>query len=143
MAEHAGALVAQVAQTTADQMGRAGDLTVRADDVRVPMLRDHLRQLVGELVENALTFSKPGSPVSLDLEARDGGSLLVVGDRGRGMTPEQARNLEHYAPLRRHQEQPGLGLGLAIVRRVAENHGGRLEIESEPAKGTTVRVYLP
>jgi two-component system, sensor histidine kinase and response regulator len=145
LAEQAGPLVAQVAQMKADQMARAQDLTVTTQDVRVPMVRDHLRQLVEELVENALTFSTPGSAVSLDLAAssRDAGSILTVRDAGRGMTAEQVRGLEHYAPLRRHQEQPGLGLGLAIVRRVAENHGGRVEIETRPEQGTTVRVHLP
>ena len=100
--------------------------------------------VVKELVENALKFSPAGSKVTVSARREDGACLLEVTDGGSGMTAEQLTAVQRPVPfLRRHQEQPGLGLGLAIVHRVAHLHGGDLSFVTEPGPGTRVRVRLP
>jgi signal transduction histidine kinase len=103
-----------------------------------------LTALVEELVENALIYSAAGTPVRVayDREA-EGWGVLSVSDRGRGMTPEQVQGLGTYVPTRRHEQEPGMGLGLAIVRRLVQMYAGKLAFETAPGTGTTVRVRLP
>jgi signal transduction histidine kinase len=69
--------------------------------------------------------------------------VLTVADLGRGMTPAHVDGLARAPFLRRHQEQPGLGLGLAIVRRLVNLHGGEVTFDTTPGRGTTVSVRLP
>ena len=70
--------------------------------------------------------------------------VLSVKDQGRGMTADQIAHLEAYRQFdRKIYQQPGLGLGLAIVQRLAELHGGEFKIESLPQQETIVCVSLP
>ncbi len=143
-ARHAGRLIEEVARAKAARMGRGGDLEVHVEDASLPILRDHLRPIVEELVENGLRFSPPGSPVRVTCTRDGDGALLSVSDVGRGMTAEQVAGLRHYGPsVRRHAEQPGFGLGLAIVHRLADINGGRVGVDTAPGRGTSVRVWLP
>ena len=69
---------------------------------------------------------------------------LIVTDAGRGMKPEHVSNIGAYVQFeRRIHEQQGSDLGLAIVSRLAELHGGHLSVSSQPGYGTTVTVQLP
>ncbi len=100
-----------------------------------------LYMLAQNLCVNAVRASAPGQEVVLTAFA-DGFS---VQDAGRGMTPEQcARACEPFykADKARTRSQGGAGLGLTLCARICAAHGGRLRIDSEPGKGTTVRVYL-
>ncbi|WAS86579.1 MULTISPECIES: sensor histidine kinase [unclassified Corallococcus] len=106
-----------------------------------------LEQLVTNLVENALRYSPPGTPVVLRVREEPDGVRMEVEDRGIGIPGEslpqlftpffRARNAaEHYAG--------GLGLGLAICREIVERHGGRIGARSDgPGKGTCFTVWLP
>jgi signal transduction histidine kinase len=70
--------------------------------------------------------------------------LLTVTDQGRGFSPEHILKVGAYMQFdRKMQEQQGLGLGLAIARRLTELHGGTLSIQSAAATGTTVQIRLP
>ena len=69
--------------------------------------------------------------------------MLTVADLGQGMTPAHVDGLARAPFLRRHHDQPGLGLGLAIVRRLAELHGGDVTFYTTPGRGTTVTVSVP
>lgn len=104
---------------------------------------DRLEQVVDNLVSNAIKFSAPGSPIELQVR-RDGGQLhVIVVDRGIGIPPVQQVRL--FEPFRRgdHPEVTGTGLGLYLGRALTEAMGGRLELVSSSAAGTTIRIVLP
>ncbi len=117
-----------------------------AEGVTVDGDEDRLRQVVGNLVGNALVHTPAGTPVSV--RVHNGGALAVVEvhDDGPGMTPDLAeRAFERFsrADASRSRNAGGSGLGLAIVRAIVVAHGGAVVLQSEPGAGTTVRVELP
>jgi heavy metal sensor kinase len=105
-----------------------------------------LGQLVGNLVDNALKFSSPGTPIALVTGAVDGMVTLEVADAGCGIAPEHLPRLfEPFYRIRPAQAPaaPGVGLGLAVVQRIARALGGRVTVQSEPARGSRFRLELP
>ncbi len=123
-------------QLTADV---APELELVADPGKV-------KQMLLNLVSNAIKFTPDGGQVTVAARARDGVVELRVSDTGIGIAPEDIGKLfEEFqqldsGPGRQHQ---GTGLGLALTRRFAELHGGRIEVESEVGKGSTFIVVLP
>src|SRR5690606_33191230 len=126
-------------------------LVVTGDDAR-------LRQIVGNLLGNALTHTPAGSPVAVRLRAEPGTGVVEVSDRGPGLTPEQAeRVFERFYRVDSARTRPlggpgaqgpgaplgGTGLGLAIVAALVAAHQGVVEVESTPGEGATFRVKLP
>ncbi|WP_433382419.1 HAMP domain-containing sensor histidine kinase [Streptosporangium sp. CA-115845] len=117
-------------------------LIVSGDEVR-------LRQVVGNLMTNALTHTPERTPVRVALSADDGMAVIEVADEGPGLTSEQCeRVFERFyrvdsARGRRAPEDGGSGLGLAIVAAMVEAHGGSVAVDSELGKGATFRVLLP
>jgi heavy metal sensor kinase len=121
---------------------RLGEL----DQVAVDGDPDRLKQLLLNLVDNALRYTPTGGVVTLDLERRDGEALLRVRDTGPGIPPEHlSRIFERFYRVDqpRSRKAGGTGLGLAICKWVAEAHGGRIEVESQPGAGSTFTVLLP
>ena len=113
-----------------------------------PVLADErkLRQIVMNLVGNAIKFNRRGGTVTVRLDAGPRGYAIAVADTGIGIAKEDipkalARFVQLEDQLSRKYE--GLGLGLPIVQALAAQHGGRLDIESTPGRGTTVTVTLP
>jgi two-component system phosphate regulon sensor histidine kinase PhoR len=108
--------------------------------------RAELLQLLDNLISNALRYGRPGTAVEVRL-ARDGDMVhLAVSDQGEGIAAEHIpRVTERFYRVDpgRSRALGGTGLGLSIVKHVVERHGGRLRIESEPGRGTTVHVLLP
>jgi two-component system OmpR family sensor kinase len=110
-----------------------------------------LRQVIGNLVTNALTHTPAGTPVRVRIGAGalDNGQpavLLDVADRGPGLTPEQAQRVfERFyrADAARTRVAGGSGLGLAIVASLVAAHGGDVGVKSAPGEGATFRVRLP
>jgi two-component system phosphate regulon sensor histidine kinase PhoR len=106
-----------------------------------------LEQLVRNLVDNALKYGEPGTPitVSIDRAERDM-ALLSVRDRGEGIPAEHLPHLTrrfYRTDPGRSRAAGGTGLGLAIVKHIVERHRGRLDITSRKGEGTTVTVRLP
>jgi signal transduction histidine kinase len=102
--------------------------------------RGKLGQVVINLVRNAAQASPPGGEILVEVDETAAGARLAVTDHGAGMTPEVLAHLgEPFFTTRPH----GLGLGWGIVRRIVEEHGGRLEVRSAPREGATVTVTLP
>jgi signal transduction histidine kinase len=119
----------------------------------VPVLQadgTRLVRLLGNLVSNAIRHSPEGEHVILSVDTTKGSGWveLSVQDRGPGMTEEERSRLfdRYYRGGDARTRDPAhkrTGLGLAIARAVAEAHEGRLEVESEPGKGTIMRLFLP
>ena len=105
-----------------------------------------LRSIVGNLVDNAVKYGKPGGFVQLSLVDEAGRAVLRVRDDGRGIPREQhAKVFDRFfrggGELTRNV--PGTGLGLAIVKRAVEIHGGEIRLHSDLGSGTTVEIRLP
>lgn len=129
------------ARRQADALGRRSDLKLKLTPCTVAMAEPHLAKLVAELVNNAFQFSPLHTPVHLQCQDDGHNFLLTVTDQGPGMTAEQINQaLQSETP---QMSPSGIGLGLPIVRRLVELHGGKLLIHGEPTKGTTLRVSLP
>lgn len=99
-----------------------------------------LSQVWLNIVDNAIKFSPNGGLIRVVMEQKDGAVVVSISDEGVGMDEETKRRaFESYFT---GNEKTGNGLGLSIVRRIVELHGGSVDIESEPGKGATFIVHL-
>jgi signal transduction histidine kinase len=120
---------------------------VRTPDDVVPVRCDPFRieQVITNLLSNAIKYSPAGSVVEVALDARAGELELSVTDHGIGIS--EADRLRLFEPFRRvgrsKEAVAGVGLGLFVVRKVVELHGGRIEVKSALGSGSTFRVFLP
>lgn len=115
-----------------------GDVAYRGD----PEL---MRRLVLNLLDNAIRYTPPGGKVSASLEAANGNLRLQVADTGAGIPPEAARHIfERFyrGDQARSRQDGGFGLGLSIVKWIAESHRGTVELSSQTGVGTTFTVLL-
>ena len=107
--------------------------------------RDRLRQVLVNLIDNAVKYSPPGDEVQVQAESSNGRVVIEVRDRGPGISPEHQKVIfEKFGRVNiGDQAKPGTGLGLFIARSIAEAHGGALEVRSAPGRGATFRLSLP
>jgi signal transduction histidine kinase len=116
----------------------AGPLLIKAH----PAL---LGQLLDNLLENACKYSPAGSSIQVNLRAEPGVAVLAVEDHGCGISAEDLPHV--FEPFYRSQQaclgQGGVGLGLAVVQRIASAHGGAIVVQSEPAAGSCFTLRLP
>ena len=105
--------------------------------------RDKLRQVLGNLLDNALKFTPNGGTVTVLVRAAAGGVEVAVQDTGAGIPAEHLPHVfERFYKADRARGDGGTGLGLAIVRHIVEAHGGTARAESREGEGTTVSVML-
>lgn len=107
---------------------------------------DLFYQAILNLLDNAVKYSKPPAFVRVEIEKRSRVFLIRVSDRGIGIPPEDLDRIfeRFYAVDKSHSRSlGGSGLGLSIVERIIEKHGGKIEVESELGKGTTFTITLP
>jgi signal transduction histidine kinase len=112
--------------------------------VRVRADPDRIAQIVGNLLNNAVKYSAPGSPIEVSLIVVDREALLRVRDHGIGVPADEGDRL--FTPFfrtSRTRDLPGTGLGLHISRRLAEQHGGRLWLETSGDDGSVFALALP
>jgi signal transduction histidine kinase len=104
-----------------------------------------LRQMVDNLVDNAIKYTKPGDKVRVEAESQGHQVILRVSDTGTGIPPVDQPYLfdKFFRGSNVGKEQEGSGLGLSIVKSIVDNHGGRIWVESLPGEGTTFTVILP
>lgn len=103
-----------------------------------------LRHILTNLLSNAVKYSPAGVPVRFEVARDDGQAVFRVVDRGIGIPPaDQARLFEAFHRGRNTDSVPGTGLGLVIVKRCVELHGGRIEFSSAEGNGATFTVRLP
>jgi PAS domain S-box-containing protein len=136
------ALVAGAAQEWRQRSGRR--LEVLAEPVVATVDAAKVERIVENLLANADRHTTPDTPVWLRLERRDDGVLLAVEDAGAGVPEELRGGL--FEPFRRGPESgrgPGAGIGLTLVARFAQLHGGRAWVEDRPGGGASFRVLLP
>ena len=111
--------------------------SLRADGRRV-------RQVLFNLLSNAVNYSEPGQTVTLAAMRRGAEIVFKVSDRGRGIPPEMIdRIFDRFATFPNGSRQRGPGLGLSIVRAMVELHKGRVLIDTAPNEGTTVTCIFP
>ncbi|MBD9414736.1 HAMP domain-containing histidine kinase [Pseudomonas sp. PDM16] len=104
---------------------------------------DMLARALDNLIRNALRFSPAGSPVEVDIKQDSGQLLIAIRDHGPGAPPELLEHLGEPFFRAPNQAAPGHGLGLAITRRAAERHGGRLLLTNHPEGGFIATLELP
>jgi signal transduction histidine kinase len=107
--------------------------------------RERLRQIVTNLIDNAIKYSPGGDEVEVTVRSANGSVRVVVSDHGPGIPRDQQRLI--FEKFGRAEvpgsSKPGTGLGLFIARSIAEAHGGTLEVRSTPEAGATFVLTLP
>ncbi len=140
-----------VAAVLRDLSGIIDEADAQVTVGRLPMVRGDstaIRQVMQNLVSNALKFRRPGDPVRIAIRAEpatDGErTVFTVWDDGIGLDMEHAdRVFEVFQRLHAPDRYPGTGIGLAICKRIVERHGGRIWVESAEGEGATFRFSIP
>jgi signal transduction histidine kinase len=113
------------------------DLIVRAD-------RNRLRQVLVNLLDNAIKYSAPGDRVEISAEPPADEVVITVTDTGAGIPAEEiSRIWERLYRGDKSRSQRGLGLGLSLVQAIIKAHGGRIEVQSTVGKGSSFVIHLP
>jgi len=140
--------VVKTAVQRVKQDPRAEKLLVRSEVADDPgsILADAtaLDELFGNLLDNAVRYTPPGGTVTVEVQAEAEAVAVTVRDTGPGISPEDIGHI--FEPFYRGQAQkgiPGTGLGLPIIKAIAEGHGGRVDLETALGKGSAFRVVLP
>ncbi len=116
------------------------------ESVSVQGDREHLGRLLLNLVDNAIKYTPAGGKVTLSLHSDTAWASLKISDTGIGLSREEQErifNRFHRATETRSKDKKGVGLGLSIVRSIAEAHRGKILVESTPGQGSTFTVILP
>jgi signal transduction histidine kinase len=138
--------VAQVVAEAAAELGPMAEdheLTVEADPVTVDGARDDLHRLVLNLLENALRHTPPGTHVRARVERSGAIATITVEDNGPGVPPEMRDRLFERFARGAGDRGGSFGLGLSIVKAVAEAHGGTVELREREGSGACFVVRLP
>jgi signal transduction histidine kinase len=113
-------------------------------DLVVPVDRSRMRQVLANLVDNAVKYTPEGGRVEIAASRQEGDALLTVADTGLGIPPDELPRIwERLYRGDKSRSTRGLGLGLSLVKAIVEAHGGGVEVESAPGTGTRFRLRLP
>jgi signal transduction histidine kinase len=133
---------AAVAQAGQDEVAVRADVTPPLPKMRGD--RERLRQIVTNLIDNAVKYSPAGGEVEVAAFTENGRINVQVRDNGPGIASEhQTLIFEKFGRVAGEHAKPGTGLGLFIARSIAEAHGGTLEVDSDSSRGTTFTLALP
>ena len=138
--------LAELQTVTAERSGVTIRLDLPAEPVRALGEHEELDTALGNVLGNAVKYSRPGTEVTVGLTLEDDRAVVTVTDRGIGISAEDQAHLfdEFYRSTNPAAlAQPGTGLGLAIVQRIVERHGGEVHVESELGVGSTFTLRLP
>jgi len=145
-------VIVEEARETGDLLAERSGVTIElatpAQPVVLEVDRSRVRQLILNLVENAVKYTPRGGSVSVRLVTGDGRVALSVADTGIGIAPGDLPHIfdrfwRADTARTRTGERAGTGLGLAICKWIAEAHGGGIDVHSRPGRGTTFTVTLP
>jgi len=135
-------LIQEILLLTAKNLEQRG-ITVRSRvDVEAPVLGNpaQLKQVMLNLVLNAMEAMPDGGELSIEVYPADDGAMIAVTDTGVGMDEETLAQI--FDPFY-STKQDGTGLGLAVTYGIVEGHGGRITVESQPGVGTCFSIWLP
>ena len=121
-------------------------ICVHGDDRQITTVRRLASEIIYNLCDNAVKYNREGGSVDVTIDGTAHGAVVTVQDTGIGIPPEhQSRVFERFYRVdKSHSRQSGgTGLGLSIVKHAVQYLGGRIELESQPGKGTTMRVHFP
>ena len=117
-----------------------------ADDVQLLCDRDWLSEAVDNLVKNALDHTQSGDTIRIEWKALSSAVQITVKDNGCGIHPEDLHHIfKRFYRSRFSKDTQGLGLGLPLAKAIVEAHGGTIEVDSEPGKGSafTMNFLIP
>jgi signal transduction histidine kinase len=136
----------KMAHFMAGQKGITFSMEIENALPKIPADKDRLIQVLFNVLDNAIKFTDKGS-VSLAAQKRPMGIQILVTDTGPGIRPEDREKIfKPFGQIRSVKgggKNRGTGLGLVISRKIIEQHGGRLDLESQTGKGTRVVIFLP
>ena len=121
-------------------------VSVQGEPTVIPGVRRLLYEIVYNLCDNAIKYNRDGGRVDITVAHDAGGSSITVADTGIGIAPEhQSRVFERFYRVDKSHSKAsgGTGLGLSIVKHAVQYHHGRIELESTPGTGTTIRTIFP
>ena len=121
-------------------------IRVHGDDRQITTVRRLASEIIYNLCDNAVKYNREGGSVDVTIDGTAHGAVVTVQDTGIGIPPEhQSRVFERFYRVdKSHSRQSGgTGLGLSIVKHAVQYLGGRIELESQPGKGTTMRDHFP
>jgi signal transduction histidine kinase len=128
----------------AEQTGHEFEITRLEENISVLGNTEQLRQVIINLLENALKFTPTKGRLSVALENKEGKAKLTVSDTGIGIPAEDLLHLfERFHRGRNASNFAGNGLGLAIVKAIVSGHQGDVSVQSEPGEGTQISVFIP
>ena len=138
-----GALARDVIRHVEGLRGRV--VHIEAPSVMAELDPGKVERIVENLLANAVRHTPPGTPIWVRVRAEEGGALICVEDVGPGVPEDQRATI--FEPFRQggvgDAHRPGVGVGLSLVARFAELHGGRAWVEDRPGGGASFRVLLP
>ena len=136
-------IIADTASKIALEYGRESDLEVEVEDVKIKFFDQYLKFIITELTDNAFKFSEKGKKVKITGRRNGNEYSINVIDNGRGMSEAQISMLGDYMQFeRKNFEQSGAGLGLSIVKKIAQIFECEIHIESIPENQTNVRLTI-
>ena len=140
--------VQETGELLAEEAGVTMEVATPAEPVIVSVDASRIRQLILNLVTNAVKYTPAGGSVRMQLGPANGRVALSVADTGIGIAPGDLPHIfdrfwRADSARTRTGERPGAGLGLAICKWIAEAHGGQIDVVSRPGRGTTFTVVLP
>jgi len=110
----------------------------------VPVDKERLRQVMVNLVHNAIKFNRPGGSIKITTKSSENTVNVEVSDTGTGIAKGDLPHIfERFYKADRSRAGQGSGIGLAIAKHVVESHGGKINVRSEEGKGTTFTINLP
>jgi len=113
-------------------------------DLRLTADHNRLRQVLANLLDNAIKYTPPGGSVSISAFEKAGQAVIIVEDTGVGIPLEETSRIwERLYRVDKSRSQKGLGLGLSLVKAVVRAHQGSVEVSSEPGVGSSFTLYLP
>jgi signal transduction histidine kinase len=139
-ANHVVQRAVTLVQPAAERAGVSLTLNLTSEPVDLLVDPELVRQGIVNLLMNAIQATAPGGMVAIATEHRDGAVVIEVADTGRGIPGDSVAEIFKPFYTTRHS---GTGLGLSISREIVERHGGRIEVTSEPERGSKFVIRLP
>lgn len=124
--------------------GRQVSLYLDPELPNIPLDKAMVKEVLINLIDNAIKFSAPGTPIDISTELQKQKVIISIGDRGEGVVLNEADKLfEKFYRGQGSSSEHGLGLGLAISRNIIRAHGGEIWVENRPEAGALFRFSLP